>query len=69
MNHEAYAKRNPPAPGYSCGKHSETFGGGCFNCGWHTERDAIYTQARADRVHNGWSAPDARDLPDYRPQS
>lgn len=32
--HAEYAAANPPRAGYSCGTHSETFGGGCFNCGW-----------------------------------
>ena len=32
--HEEYAAANPPGEGYACGAHAETFGGGCFNCGW-----------------------------------
>ncbi len=32
--HAAWAKLNPPREGYTCGPHAETFGGGCFNCGW-----------------------------------
>jgi hypothetical protein len=33
-SHAEYAKLNPPREGYTCGPHAETFGGGCFNCGW-----------------------------------
>jgi len=32
--HAKYAESNPPREGYICGGHAETFGGGCFNCGW-----------------------------------
>lgn len=32
--HAAYAAANPPSPGYTCGPHAVTYGGGCFNCGW-----------------------------------
>lgn len=32
--HKEHAAANPPREGYACGPHAETFGGGCFNCGW-----------------------------------
>jgi len=35
--HKAHAAKNPPSPGYKCGAHAETNGGGCFNCGWKPE--------------------------------
>lgn len=36
-HHEAHRKTTGlPRPGYKCGV--ETYGGGCFNCGWNPER-------------------------------
>lgn len=40
MTHEKYAKINPPTPPYKCGPWAITEGGGCYNCGWNTERDS-----------------------------
>ena len=38
VEHAAHAEAFPPRAGYTCGAHSETYGGGCFNCGWNPER-------------------------------
>lgn len=46
ITHSEYAQANPPRPGFKCS--GETYGGGCFNCGFNTERDpnAIKRKAR-----------------------
>lgn len=38
--HAAFAEAFPPREGYKCSAKPDTYGGGCFNCGWNTARDA-----------------------------
>lgn len=35
--HAEYAAKHPPRFPFTCGPHAETYGGGCYNCGWQPD--------------------------------
>ena len=62
--HAKYATANPPRDGFTCNASAETYGGGCFNCGWNTERELplgwVWTRKAYGPDFTLWAARDSR---------